>query len=519
MTQHLAIVLHAHLPWVLGVPREAPISFEEAWLHEAIWESYVPLLRALESLARDEAAGFAGAALTLSLSPTLLAMLASESLGPRFATYADGVRAHFARARAQHPEWGAAIADHEARLDDAAALLARGGGKLLAPFVALAERRVIDLGTTAATHAHLPSLLTAGSARAQIRVGLRYFRELTGRHARFFWLPECGFAPRLGPLLVDSGAECTVLDTHAVELAEPRSAAGTFAPVFADEPFAYFARDRELCRAIWSSEVGYPGASEYRDFHAVPRRESPLELALKPHRVTGTGPKASYDPSLARSRADRDAEDFLGRVDRALASAPSAAPNPVATVAFDAELFGHWWWEGPRFLEQVLRGARGRAWQLATPTGLLDADAELVLAHPAASSWGRGGFSEVWSHPRVSHALRLVHRAERRVLAVDATVRDRPRTEVQRAARLLAIRVLFELQSSDLLFMLRTGQAAEYAEARVRSLATTLDALSEVALRPREQPADAEVVATHARRPALFAELEEDALADCFDPL
>jgi 1,4-alpha-glucan branching enzyme len=515
MTQHLAIVLHAHLPWVLGVPPSAPISFEEAWLHEAIWESYVPLLRVLESWA--DAGG--AAALTLSLSPTLLAMLASESLGPRFAEYAEGARAHFARARRAHPEWVPAIADHEARLEDAVAAVAQGGGRLLAPFVALAERRVIELGTTAATHAHLPSLLTAASARAQIRVGLRYFRELTGRHARFFWLPECGFAPRLAPLLVDSGAECTVLDTHAIELAEPRSTAGTFSPVVAHEPFAYFARDRELCRAVWSSEVGYPGASEYRDFHAVASRGTPFELALKPLRVTGDGPKSPYDPRLAHARADRDAADFLSRVDRALAAAPSSAREPVATVAFDAELFGHWWWEGPRFLEQVLRGASGRPWKLATPTGLLDADTELVLTQPATSSWGRGGFSEVWSHPRVSHALRLVHRAERRVLAVDVTVRDQPRTEVQRAARLLAIRALLELQSSDLLFMLRTGQAADYAESRVRELAATLDVLCEVALRPREEPGDRGIVATYERRPALFLELEEDALADCFDPL
>jgi predicted glycosyl hydrolase (DUF1957 family) len=119
----------------------------------------------------------------------------------------------------------------------------------------------------------------------------------------------------------------------------------------------------------------------------------------------------------------------------------------------------------------------------------------------------------------VSHALRLVHRAERRVLAVDVTVRDQPRTEVQRAARLLAIRALLELQSSDLLFMLRTGQASDYAEARVRALASTLDTLCEVALRPREEPGDRDVVSRHERRAPLFVELEEDALADCFDPL
>jgi 1,4-alpha-glucan branching enzyme len=513
MTQRLAIVLHAHLPWVLGAPSGAPMSFEEAWLHEAVWESYVPLLRALESLGPS-----ASKVLTLSLSPTLLAMLASESLAPRFRRYAEGARAHFARARASHPEWSAAISDHETRLDDAGRALDQYGGRLIAPFVALAERGVLELGTTAATHAHLPSLLTASSARAQIRVGLRYFRELTGRHARFFWLPECGYAPRLAPLLVDSGAQCTVLDTHAVELAEPRSPAGTFAPVYDGEPFAYFARDRELCRAVWSSEVGYPRAPEYRDFHAVPGRDTPFDLSLKPFRVGGASAGGTpYDPAPARSRADRDAADFLARVDRALADTP--AGDPIATVAFDAELFGHWWWEGPRFLERVLAGARGRPWRLATPTSFLDADAELVLARPATSSWGRGGFSEVWSHPRVSHALRLVHRAERRVLAVDLMVRDRPRTAVQRRARLLAIRALLDLQSSDLLFMLRTGQATEYAESRVRALSATLDVLCEVALRSREEPDDAALVANQERRPELFCELEEDSLADCFDPL
>ncbi len=522
----LAVVLHAHLPWVLeeaSLNANAPMSFEEAWLHEALWECYLPLAALLERVQSlreanpvvdgDERTPF----LLLSLSPTLLAMLKSPLLGARFERYVQGVRAQLEQERSKGV-FLSAVAAHEARLEASFTYWQKNHRDLLAVFLRLRDRGALELGTTAATHGFLPGLLTAAGARAQIRLGLRYFREVTGRHSSFFWLPECGYHPKLLPLLADSGASATILDTHALELGEPRPQHGSLQPVFADEPFAFFGRHRELCSAVWSREVGYPAAAVYRDFHARLSEGTPYELAFKPYAVTGQGVKLPYEAAVAEHRAARDAVDFLRRA--AVVLEASEAPRPIATVAFDAELFGHWWWEGPQFLAALLENAarKDSAVGLDTPTSYLARDPQLALSLPASSTWGRGGFSEVWSHPLVSHALRLVHRAERMMLQVDAVVRDRPRTETQRRARLLAIRDLFLLQSSDLLFMLRTGQSHRFAAARVQLLAARLDQLFEVALRDREVAADRATVAALEPQIALFAELEEDAFADTFDP-
>jgi 1,4-alpha-glucan branching enzyme len=522
----LAVVLHAHLPWVLeeaSLSPNSPISFEEAWLHEALWECYLPLAALLERVQSLREAnpnvdgGERTPFLLLSLSPTLLAMLKSPVLDARFDLYVQGVRAQLAERR-KAGAYLSAVAAHEARLESSYAYWQKNHRDLLAALLRLRDRGAIELGTTAATHGFLPGLLTAAGARAQIRIGLRYFREVTGRHASFFWLPECGYHPKLLPLLADSGASSTVLDTHALELGEPRPQHGALQPVFANEPFAFFGRHRELCSAVWSREVGYPGAAVYRDFHARPSEATPFELAFKPYAVTGQGVKVPYEAAVAEHHAARDAVDFLRKA--ALVLEASEAPRPIATVAFDAELFGHWWWEGPQFLAALLEAAvrKDSAVGLDTPTSYLATDPQLALSNPATSTWGRGGFSEVWSHPRVSHALRLVHRAERMMLQVDALVRDRPRTETQRRARLLAIRDLFLLQSSDLLFMLRTGQSQRFATARVQTLAARLDTLFEVALRERESASDGNAVAALEPQISLFAELEEDAFADTFDP-
>ena len=65
---YLAIVLHAHLPYVRHP--EFDDSLEENWLYEAITDTYIPLLMVLEDLVRDGV----DFRLTLSLTPTLATM-------------------------------------------------------------------------------------------------------------------------------------------------------------------------------------------------------------------------------------------------------------------------------------------------------------------------------------------------------------------------------------------------------------------------------------------------------------
>lgn len=507
----IAFVLHAHLPWLRG-PGDA-IDLEESWFFEALWESYLPLLDVFEALAKTSPKA---PVCTLSLSPTLLAMLADPDLGTRFGRFTRDLERAFDRARRDRPDLAAAIADHRTRLERSTTTFAAHGGNLPRAFVGLADAGVIELATTSATHAFLPGLRTREAVHAQIRLGMRYAQSITQRATRTFWLPECGYDERLEQTIGDSGIQATVLSAHGIQLARPRPPHGTFAPIVGAGPVAYFGRCNDLCERIWSPEHGYPSSAHYREFYAPLATDEPAARQIKPYRVSGrAAAKAPYDPTVASSRVVADASRFTTAAGEILARATT--PSPVLVAAFDAELFGHWWWEGPAFLSAVLSelSAAGKATSLSA---YLARDPMLACSHPATSTWGRGGYAEVWTHPASSLAARVVHRAERLVLAVDAHIRDNPRTETQRLARLFAIRELFLLQSSDYAFMLRTGEFAKYAERELRVHAEAVETLAAIATRNGELDTDRAVVKAFEDRPHVFRELDEDAWADTFDP-
>src|SRR5207302_10937554 len=83
MPGYLALILHAHLPFVRHPEHEH--FLEEEWFFEAITESYIPLLRMMRRLV-DDAVPFK---LTMSLTPTLCAMLQDELLRERYVQQLD----------------------------------------------------------------------------------------------------------------------------------------------------------------------------------------------------------------------------------------------------------------------------------------------------------------------------------------------------------------------------------------------------------------------------------------------
>ncbi len=512
----LAFVLHAHLPWVKHGPPGRP-TLEERWLLEALVDSYLPLVEVLTSVhaARPERP-----LLTLSVSPTLACLLREPTLPKRFAAYLETTLAELASSASERPELSSGLADQRGRVERAkSTFFGRARGDVVGALARLEESGAVELATTAATHAFLPQLLTRAAVRAQLRMGRRYFARLFGRSPRALWLPECGFDPRLDADVAGSGARYAVLEAHGVELARPRPPLGRRAPILSPSGVAYFPRDVDLVAHVWSATRGYPGDPAYREFHAeLPPRPGTLRSGLKPFAITGPGEKTPYDPARAELRVAAHAQDFVARARARLE--PSGPDDPrVSVVAFDAELFGHFWWEGPRFLERVLTASNGSGGApLATSLGaFLATDPTLAVAMPQTSSWGEGGFAEVWTTPRSAHLLRSAHRAEQRVLAVDAAVRDTPKTELQRAARLRAIREMFLLQASDHAFMMFAGAFAERAERLAREHAEHVEALTEVALRGPSNDADQAVVARSKAQHPLFEELDEDAWADTFD--
>ena len=434
MIGHVALVLHAHLPWVRHPEHERPI--EERWLHEAIWESYLPLLEVLDRLAHDGVR----VGLTVSISPPLAAMLADDLLRARFSDHLgrlERLAAALAEGSSLEPRARAVMPFYQRRLGEVHAVWDRIHGDVVAALRAHEQAGRVELMTSTATHAYLPGLLAAPSSiRAQLRLGLRGFTAITGARPRGLWLPECAFDPRLDPDLCAAGVRYTILDAHGLDLARPRPPAGVLAPVLGPSGVAYFARDPDAARDVWSRQIGYPGDPWYREFYRDVGFDLPedalhgelgphgtrLMTGLKPYRITGRGgEKQPYDPVAALGRAREHARHFVAKREAIARSAAGHVAAPLLVAPFDAELFGHWWFEGPAFLEHALRelDASARAGGVASITlgDYLERFPDLPVAEPAPSSWGEGGFGEVWAGPEAARLWRHVHHTEGAVRA------------------------------------------------------------------------------------------------------
>lgn len=500
MAGSIAIVLHAHLPWVRSP--EHPRSLEERWLYEALWESYLPLVAMFERLVNDGVV----APVTVSVSPTLAAMLSDSLLRQRFVAHLDRLEDLAARELVRthlSSDVAHVVAHYQKHLQAARATWNRVGGDVLGALVKLEKAGAIELLTTCATHAYMPAL-TPTSVRAQVEIGLRAFEVLAGHRPKGFWLPECSFDPSLSKHLVRANVTHTVLDAHGVDLAIPRPPAGIFEPILSPSGVAFFGRDPLASRDVWSRELGYPGHPDYRDFYRdigfdlneadlageVGPNGTRLMTGLKYHRVTGVGvDKQVWNPERAFERARDHAEHFVEARSRALKDRGEAAHRALVVAPFDAELFGHWWFEGPVFLEHVLRkldaSKASPSVGASTLGGYLTRHAEFVVAEPMASSWGEGGFGEAWlgrsletqreSDMSPAHLIRHVRHAERTVRNVVAM--RGPFGGIAGQAIDQAIVELLLLEASDWGFMLRRGDMARYATGRVRAHASRIERL------------------------------------------
>src|SRR4029434_7610380 len=204
-----------------------------------------------------------------------------------------------------------------------------------------------------------------------------------------------------------------VLDTHGLLFGKPRPRRSIYAPCYTPAGPAAFARDRDSSRQVWSAEGGYPGDPAYREFYRDAGFDLPLEhlgpvahgtrkfSGVKYHRITGAGgQKEFYHPVAAERIAERQALHFLEERRRQIREVTAAGFDPIVVVPFDAELFGHWWFEGPRFLEQFIRHAAiERDFRLSTPSEYLAANPTQQIIEPATSTWGENGYFEVWLNP------------------------------------------------------------------------------------------------------------------------
>jgi 1,4-alpha-glucan branching enzyme len=512
----LSFTLHAHLPWVVN-HGTWPHGME--WLHEAAAETYLPLLRVLANLERD------GIALhcNLNLSPILLEQLAHPVFHAEFRKYVErkilaaqedeaffrttGEHHYAETARFWHAFFTTTLSDFQA-LD----------GNIISGFRAFAEKGLIEIITCAATHGYMPLLGTDESIRAQVRTAVATHQHHIGHAPRGIWAPECGYRPaglwnyptgdptdppgfeRIGveQALSESDIDYFFVDTHLVETSaqvsspysvhnlpipqrsakpplEP-SARRLYQPYFVDGPYdkryatTVFPRDPRTGLQVWSAESGYPGDAVYLDFH---KKRWPG--GHRYWRVTGAGvdmnDKQPYFPAEAAERVKAHASHFVSLVYDALKPSFSESVPPILSSPFDAELFGHWWFEGPLWLEAVARTLHDY------PINLQLTSASTYLQHyPRAGfiamqegSWGAEGNNHVWMNPDTAWTWAHIYPAELYVRDICTSARWKNPGPTQPLAERIVkqlCRELLLLESSDWQFLITTGAARDYAEHR-----------------------------------------------------
>ncbi len=513
----LLLLLHAHLPYVRHLASPTPL--EADWLPEAVAGTYLPLLEVLERLAEDAIP----VRLTLSLSPTLLSMLEEPLLRAQVAHWLlqhEALAEREVQRTARDASLGPVARYHLQRLRHLLRRWESHGGRLLPAFARAESAGQLALITTAATHAFLPLLRHLPEAlHAQVGLGVQTHVRLLGRPPQGFWLPECGYFPGVEAWLAAAGLRFTFLEARGVVFAEPRPVASVYAPLFTRAGVAVYGRDPESSEEVWSAESGYPADGAYLDFHRDAGWELPLsalEPVLRPgeprravglryHRVTGrTEDKAPYHPEAAQAQAQAHARHFVGRrLQRLAALAPRLQRPPVLVAPYDAELFGHWWHEGPAFLEALFREAHRQGLQTRTPLEDLQVSPEAQLAAPAESSWGSEGSARTWLDPSNDWIPPEVHRATPALSAEAGAPAARP----ARVRRLLdqAARELLLAQSSDFPFILRAGTVVDYARTRVRTHLQRFWALLQTA---QGGPGDGALVAAAFAEDVLFPALD-----------
>lgn len=166
MQGYLALVLHAHLPFVRHPEHEH--FLEENWLYEAITECYLPLIQVMDGWLRDGM----DTRLTLTLSPTLCAMLLDPLLQDRYARHLQGL-IELSEREIHRTYWDKQFQPlawvYHHRFNALRDTYDAYGRNLVGAFRKFQEAGKLEIITTAATHAVLP--LLAGhppSLRAQI---------------------------------------------------------------------------------------------------------------------------------------------------------------------------------------------------------------------------------------------------------------------------------------------------------------------------------------------------------------
>lgn len=481
---YLCLILHSHLPYVRHPEHED--FLEEDWLYEAITETYIPLIWVLEGLLRDSV----DFRLTISLSPTLISMLQDELLQTRYLKHISRLielaGKEVERTRWQ-PEFQSLALMYFNNFSKARQTFENYKRNIVIAFKNLQDLGKLEIITCGATHAYLPLMdVCKESVRAQIKVATSHYENVFGKKPQGIWLPECGYQPGQDEILKEAGIRYFFTDAHGILHGTPRPKYGVFAPIYCrGTGVACFGRDLESSKQVWSSIEGYPGDYYYREFYRdigfdldyeyirpyIHPDGIRINTGIKYYRITGSENKEPYILHLAREKAAEHAGNFMFNREKQIEHLYSfMGKKPLIISPYDAELFGHWWYEGPLWIDFLFRKIYfdQKIIRLITPSEYLQENPRNQVLTPSLSSWGWKGYSEMWLQGPNDWVYRHLHSASRRMAELVKNFTPlNPQGLIKRALN-QALRELLLAQSSDWTFIMATSTHTSYAIRRTK---------------------------------------------------
>jgi len=477
-------VLHSHLPFVKHP--DFDYFLEEHWLFEAISECYIPLLMRMRYL-EEEGVRFR---LTTSITPPLAEMLSDHLLMSKYYRHLEKMLELCDKeiGRLSFDEGYRHVAyfykDRYTKIINFFTDFLHHN--VLNGYKYFMEKGFIEVITCGATHGFLPLLsINKNAVELQIEVAVKSHTKHFGTPPNGIWLPECAYYEGLDEILASNGIKFFFLDSHGLVYGTPTPKYGVFAPIFTPNGVAAFGRDPESSKQVWSSIEGYPGDANYRDFYKDIGFELDYDY-IKPYidpngvrvftgmkycKITGkTDTKEPYNPHNAYQKVLEHASNFHFNRERQAEHLGQFLEDrlPLMVSPYDAELFGHWWFEGPDFLYALFKEIdKHKVLQVLTPMEYLDIHKKNQVVVPSPSSWGDRGYYDVWLNQGNDWIYRHLHFMADRLKELALEYKDGCDVEKKRILDQMT-RELLLAQSSDWAFLMTTQTAFEYSVNRTK---------------------------------------------------
>jgi len=475
-------ILHSHLPFVKHPQYEN--FLEEFWLFEAISECYIPLLQRLQKL-QNENIEFS---LTVSVTPPLSEMLDDVHLMEKYERYLDrlielGEKELVRTLGSEYEQIARFYLDFFTQTKEF--------------FCGFLDRKVLngyryfyDLGnleiiTCGATHGFLPLLsINPKAVDVQIEVAVMSHKKHFNKQPRGIWLPECAYYEGLDAILKKNNIEFFIMDAHGLVYSEPTPQYGVYSPIISPNGVAAFGRDHQSSKQVWSSKEGYPGDVCYRDFYRDIGYDLDFEYikeyinpdghrvftGYKYHKITGeTDHKEIYNPYVGMEKTKEHAQNFHFNRERQMEHIAQFMDRlPCVVSPYDAELFGHWWFEGVEFLYNMFKEIdKHKVIKAITPAHYLDYNPQNPVAIPHPSSWGDRGYYDVWLNPSNDWIYRHLHKMANSMCKFADSYKNSANENEEKNLSQMA-RELLLAQSSDWAFLMTTATATEYSVERTK---------------------------------------------------